>query len=37
MGSFGLDSFGSGQGLVTGACEHNYEPSGFIKFEEFHD
>jgi hypothetical protein len=25
----------SGQGQVAGACEHGFESSGFIKFDEF--
>jgi hypothetical protein len=33
----GLDSFGSGQGQVTGSCEHGNEPSGSIKCGKFLD
>jgi hypothetical protein len=29
------DSSGSGYGPVADTCEHGYEPSGFIKCEEF--
>jgi hypothetical protein len=35
VGRFGLDSSGSGQGLVAGSCEHGNEPSGSIKGGEF--
>jgi hypothetical protein len=28
LGEYGVDSFGSEQGLVAGPCEHDYEPSG---------
>jgi hypothetical protein len=31
MGWYGLDSSGSGQGLVEGPCEHGNEPSGSMK------
>jgi hypothetical protein len=33
----GLDSSGSGQGLVAGSCEHSNEPSGFIIGGEYLD
>jgi hypothetical protein len=33
----GLDSSGSGQGPVTGCCEHDYGLSGSIKGREFLD
>jgi hypothetical protein len=33
----GLDACGSGQGPVTGCCEHGNEPSGFNKGGEFLD
>jgi len=33
----GLDSSGSGQGLVGDSCEHGNEPSGSIKGGEFLD
>jgi hypothetical protein len=26
-----MDAYGLGHGPVTGTCEHNNEPSGFIK------
>ena len=32
-----LDSSGSGQGQVAGACAYGDEPSGSIKFREFLD
>jgi hypothetical protein len=31
----GLDSSGSGYGLVAGSCEHNNEPLGSIKYWEY--
>jgi len=33
----GLDSSGSGEGLVVGCCEHGNEPWGSIKGGEFLD
>jgi hypothetical protein len=36
VGSCGLNSSGSGQGLVVGPCEHGNEPSGSIKGGESH-
>jgi hypothetical protein len=35
MGRCGQDLSGSGQGLVTGCCEHGNEPSGSVKGGEF--
>jgi hypothetical protein len=37
VGSFGLDSSGSGYGQVVGSYEHGNEPSGSIKGGEFFD
>jgi hypothetical protein len=37
MGRCGLDSSSSGKGPVTGSSDHGYEPSGYIKFQEFLD
>jgi hypothetical protein len=37
LGSCGLDLFGTRQGPVVSSCEHDNEPSGFIKVEEFLD
>jgi hypothetical protein len=34
---YGLDSSGSGQGLVAGSCKHGNEPSWCIKSREFLD
>jgi hypothetical protein len=31
----GLDSSGSGEGLVVGSCAHDKEPAGSIKCWEF--
>jgi hypothetical protein len=33
----GMDSFGSGWGLVAGCCEYGNEHFGYIKGREFHD
>jgi hypothetical protein len=33
----GLDAYDSGQGPVTGSCEHVNEPSGSIEGGEFLD
>jgi hypothetical protein len=33
----GLDSIGSGEGPVTGSCEHDNKPSGSVKGGEFLD
>jgi hypothetical protein len=33
----GLDASASGQGPVSGACEHGNEPLGSIKGEEYVD
>jgi hypothetical protein len=33
----GLDSSRSGQGQVTGCCEHGDETSGFIKCDKYLD
>jgi hypothetical protein len=35
VGRFGLVSFGSGQGLVAGSCEHSNGRLGSIKGREF--
>jgi hypothetical protein len=32
-----LDSCGSGQGQVAGSCEQGNEPSGSVKYGEFHN
>jgi hypothetical protein len=32
---YGVDSSGSGQGIVAGSCDHGNEPSGFIKCYKF--
>jgi hypothetical protein len=37
VGKCGLDSSGTGCGPVAGSCEHDNEPSGSIKAEEFLD
>jgi hypothetical protein len=37
MGRCGLDASGSGEGPVTGSCEHSNEPSGSVKCGEFSD
>jgi len=37
VGSFGLDSFGSGQGAVASTFGHSTVPSGSIKGGEFLD
>jgi hypothetical protein len=37
VGSYRLNSSGSGEGPVTGSCEHGNEPSGSIKGGEFLD
>jgi len=37
VGKCGLDSSGLGQGTVAGSCEHDYEPSGSVKGQEFLD
>jgi hypothetical protein len=37
MGWFGLNSSGSGYGLVAGSCEHGVGRSGSIKVEGFLD
>jgi len=37
VGRRGLDSSGSGQGLVAGSCEYGDEPLGSIKDREFLD
>jgi hypothetical protein len=37
VGRCGLDASASGQGPVTGCCEHGNEPSGSIKGGEFLD
>ena len=34
MGWHGLDSSGSGKGLVEDSCEHGNKPSGSIKYWE---
>jgi hypothetical protein len=35
VGRCGLDSFGSGEELVVGSCEHGNQPLGSIKGREF--
>jgi hypothetical protein len=37
VGGCGLDSSGSGQGLLMVSCEHGNEPSGYMKGGEFLD
>jgi hypothetical protein len=37
MGRYGVDSSGSGQGLLAGSCENSNEPSGSIQGGEFLD
>jgi len=37
MVRYGLDSSGSGQGILVGPCEHGNEPSGSVKGEKFLD
>jgi hypothetical protein len=37
IGRCGLDTTGSGWGPVLGSCEHNNEPSSYIKGREFVD
>jgi hypothetical protein len=33
----GMDSFGSGYGLVVGDCEHTSDTTGSIKHGQFHE
>jgi hypothetical protein len=35
MGGCGLDCSGSGEGSVTGCCEHGAEPAVSIEYVEF--
>jgi hypothetical protein len=37
MGSWGLESSGSGYRPVAGSCEEGNKPSGFIKSGEYLD
>jgi hypothetical protein len=37
VGTCGLDTSGSGHGLVAGSCEHGNEPSGPVQSWEFLD
>jgi hypothetical protein len=37
VGGCGLDTSGSGLGPVAGSCEHDNEPSVFIRVGEFLD